>query len=151
MATPAREVVPDACGGCGGGRRLTVSDCFERGRARMRRAPLPVAGRAVAAANGLSARFEIEVADGIVRALGFRATSCVTLVAYCEALAELVEGGRVAAAAGLQAAVLAELVRGVPAAKRDRAPLAVAALRAALAAADSGLPALHPQPRGATP
>jgi hypothetical protein len=60
-------------------------------------------------------------------------SSCATLIAYCEFIAELVPGARLDIMTALAAADLVEAVPGVPALKRGRAVLAIAAFRAALA------------------
>lgn len=116
--------------------RRSVSQCFDRGLVRARSPELAIRGEGrTDPASGLAARFSIEVGDGTVRRVGFRASTCVTLVAYCEALAERATGLRLDEAARLGAAQLIDLLPGVPPLRRDRAALAVAAFRAALAAA----------------
>jgi NifU-like protein involved in Fe-S cluster formation len=112
-----------------------VSELFERGFRRNRLPPLPVEGAECSGADGYSARFSLAVADGKIAGIGFRASSCATLIAYCELIAELAPGFRLEIARGLTAANLVETLPGVPALKRERAVLAVAAFRAALVAA----------------
>jgi NifU-like protein involved in Fe-S cluster formation len=85
--------------------------------------------------NGLVAGFVVAIENGTITTIGFKASTCVTLVAYCELIAELIEGQHVAAAAALSPALLVANLSGVPALKRDRAMLAVDSFRAALAAA----------------
>ena len=113
--------------------RHTVSELFERGFRRNRAAPLSIEGEQLTDAEGNAARFSIDVADGKIAGLGFRATSCATLIAYCEFIAESVPGFRLEIARELTAVNLVEAVPGVPVLKRERAMLAVAAFRAALA------------------
>jgi NifU-like protein involved in Fe-S cluster formation len=120
----------EAC--CSVAPRHTVSELFERGFRRNRAAPLPIEGEQLTDAEGNAARFSIDVADGKIAGLGFRATSCATLIAYCEFIAESVPGFRIEIARELTAANLAEALPGVPALKRERAMLAIAAFRAAL-------------------
>ena len=113
--------------------RMTVSELLERGL-RRRREPMPAAQAPDCAdAAGNSARFALALAGDRIGAIGFRATTCATLIAYCEWLAETVPGQRVALAAALTPRDLIDAVPGVPPLKRERAVLAVAAFRAALA------------------
>jgi hypothetical protein len=136
---------PPACcgGGSNSGRPPSVSDCFDRGLRRRRRAPLPIEGQARADGNGLSAAFSIRLHDddgaGTIGDAGFRADTCVTLIAYCERLAELATGRTLDAAARLSPTDLVAALAGVPPLKQDRATLAVAAFRTALAAARGGM------------
>ena len=113
--------------------RHTVSELFERGFRRNRAAPLPIEGAQLTDAEGNTARFSIDVADGKIAGLGFRATSCATLIAYCELIAEIVPGFRLDIAREMTATNLVAALPGVPALKRERAVLAVAAFRSALA------------------
>jgi NifU-like protein involved in Fe-S cluster formation len=115
--------------------RLTVSELFERGYRRNRAASLPIEGAQCHDADGNSARFSLAIADGKIARIGFRATTCATLIAYCEYLAEIVSGFSLEIAKELTAAQLVASVPGVPALKHERAILAIAAFRAALAAA----------------
>jgi NifU-like protein involved in Fe-S cluster formation len=117
--------------------RHTVSELFERGFRRNRAAPLPIEGAQLTDAEGNTARFSIDVADGKIAGAGFRATSCATLIAYCELIAEIVPGFRLDIAREMTATNLVAALPGVPALKRERAVLAVAAFRAALTTASS--------------
>ena len=112
--------------------RHTVSELFERGFRRNRAAPLPIEGAQLTDAEGNGARFSIDLADGKISDVGFRASSCATLIAYCEFIAEIAPGFRLEIARELTATNLVETLPGVPALKRERAVLAVAAFRAAL-------------------
>lgn len=120
---------------CCAAHRLDVHGCFERGLATRRAAPLAHEGPRVEA-GGLWAAFSLRH-DGDGLALRFRATACTTLVAYCQALVELLEDCEPAQATAMEPAALAAALPGVPAPRRDRAVLAVAALRAALAGAET--------------
>jgi hypothetical protein len=120
--------------------RLTVSELFERGFRRRQAAPLPIEGARCSDADGNAACFSLDVAGGKITAASFRASSCATLIAYCEYIAVAVPGSRLDIARELTATNLVDGLTGVPPLKRDRAVLAVAAFRAALAAASS-----HPQ------
>jgi hypothetical protein len=115
--------------------RLTISDLFERGYRRNRAAPLSIEGARHSDAYSNTACFSLDVADGKIIGVSFRATTCATLVAYCECIAEVVPGFGLEIAAGLTAAQLVHSVPGVPALKQNRAVLAITAFRASLAAA----------------
>jgi hypothetical protein len=115
--------------------RLTVAELFERGFRRSREAPRSVQGAACTGAEDNTASFSLDVADGRIAAVGFRASCCATLIAYCEYLAEIMPDFQLEIACGMTAANLVDSVPGVPALKRDRAVLAIAAFRAALLAA----------------
>ena len=117
--------------------RVTVGELFERGFRRNRAKPLAIEGSKCTDAEGNSARFSLELADGKLAAVGFRVTTCATLLAYCELVAEIAPGFGPEIAEGLSARDLVEAVPGVPELKRPRAVLAIAAFRAALAAARS--------------
>ena len=112
--------------------RLSVADLFERGFWRNRSAPLPIEGAPCAGTDENTAQFSLKVDGDKIMAVGFRATTCATLIAYCEYLAETASGFRLEIACELTAANLVESVPGVPALKRDRAVLAIAAFRAAI-------------------
>jgi hypothetical protein len=76
------------------------------------------------------------VIDGVIADVPFEATTCVTLVAYCEVAAEWATGLTVLAAAQrVRVRALVTALAPVPASKRQRAPLAALALSAALAEA----------------
>lgn len=128
---------PEECtaGCCGAARRRTVSDCFDRGLRRNRTEPFPIAGETLQDANGLSAQFSLKLEDGLIASVRFRVTSCVALVAYAEVLAEEAEKFSLQSAAAIAPDVLIDILDGVPAFRRDRAILAVRALRSAISAA----------------
>lgn len=125
----------EAC--CSTTPRFTVAELFERGYRRNRETPLSVEGEAVVGAESNSARFSIEVAEGKLIDARFRASSCTTLIAYCEAIAELLPGFSLEIAGALTPKELVDTLPGVPPLKQDRAVLAIAAFRAALHAARS--------------
>jgi NifU-like protein involved in Fe-S cluster formation len=134
MTAPCRE----AC--CSVTPRLTVSELFERGFLRNRTAPLPIEGAALTDADGNTARFSVDTIGETIAGVSFRASSCATLIAYCEYLAEVTPGFRFDIASAFTATSLVEALHGVPALKRARAVLAVAAFRAALAHARDRFP-----------
>ena len=131
MTATCREVC------CSVTARFTVSELFERGFRRNRAEPLALEGETVADAEGNSARFSVALNGGRIAEIRFRASSCTTLIAYSEALAELLEGFDAAMAAQYAPQDLVAALPGVHPLKQSRAVLAVAALRAALLAAQS--------------
>ena len=116
--------------------RSTVAELFERGFRRNREAPRAIMGASCTGAEDNTAAFSLDVADGRIAAVGFHASCCATLIAYCEYIAEIAPNFGLTLARGLTAANLVDSMPGVPALKRDRALLAIAAFRAALLAAD---------------
>jgi NifU-like protein involved in Fe-S cluster formation len=119
--------------------RLTVTELFERGFRRQREAPRAIVGALCSGAENNTATFSLDIVDDRIAAVGFHASCCATLIAYCEYIAEIAPGFRLELARGLTAANLVDSVPGVPALKRDRAVLAIAAFRAAVFAATNEL------------
>jgi NifU-like protein involved in Fe-S cluster formation len=117
---------------------MTVSELLERGLRRNRAAPLAVEGDDCADAEGNRARFSLDTAGETIAAVGFRATSCATLIAYGELIAATVPGLRIELASALTARELVDALPGVPPLKRQRAVLAVTAFRSALANISNG-------------
>jgi NifU-like protein involved in Fe-S cluster formation len=114
----------------------SVSACFERGRSRMRQ-PLPgIPGETVNDHRGLQAAFAVRVVDNRLLEIGFRATTCITLIAYCERLRELIQGSLLEDARRLDSTDLINALPGVPAYRQNTAVLALFALRAALLSAE---------------
>jgi hypothetical protein len=131
--TSGRPIVrPYAAGCCGGSTQPpTLTDYIDRGLRRRRAAPLPVAGEARRDDDGRFARFSVRVIDGVIADVGFEATTCVTLVAYCELAAQRVTGQTLEdAAREIQVQALQAGLPLVPAGKRERARLAAQALMA---------------------
>jgi hypothetical protein len=136
--------------------RMSASELFARGFRRNRAAPLPVRGAARTDAEGNAAAFSLDLAANRIAAVGFRVTTCATLVAYCELIAETVPGFDIEIARAFSAADLIDALEGVPEFKRGRAALAIEGFRAALDAAAthsahsraSGNPTLGPRFRG---
>ena len=126
--------VQTAPGCCGGGRPRTMSDYIERGQRRARADTPPVQAPECRDEEGRFARFGVQLTDGIVTGVGFRASPCVTLIAYCEAAAERVSGLPLPTALrALRPADLALDLPSVPPARREHAVLAARALVVALA------------------
>ena len=119
-------------------RRARVDDCFERGRRRQRNDPPRRGGRPIRARDGTGAIFDIDAVDGRIAGVRFRADSCVTLIAYCERLAEISSGLSVGEGHRIDSETLIASLDGVPRAKRPRAALAIAAWNAALSRIPDG-------------
>ena len=112
--------------------RFTVAELFERGFRRNRAALFATEGETIRDAEGNSARFSVEFDGGRLAGIRFRVSSCTTLIAYSEALAELLSGLDAGLAAQFAPRELVSALPGVPVLKQNRAVLAVAAFRAAL-------------------
>lgn len=119
------------CCGATGHRSPSLPECLERGLRTRRAPPLPVVGTWVETPQALRARFSLAIHDDTITEARFEATPCATLVAYCEALAEHEAGRALGEVPSLDAKGLVALLKGVPPGRRDRAVIAVAALRAA--------------------
>ena len=110
----------------------SVTELFERGYRRLRDAPLALQGPPRVDADGNFAAFSLDIADGRILRAGFRSTSCATLIAYCELVAETVPSFRPAIARALTANEIVNALPGVPPLKQNRSTLAVAAFHSAL-------------------
>jgi NifU-like protein involved in Fe-S cluster formation len=140
MTAPCRE----AC--CSVAPRLSVTELFERGFRRNRETARTIAGPTCTGAEDNTASFSLDIEAGRIAAVGFRASCCATLIAYCQYIAEVTPGFELAIARELSAANLVNSLPGVPALKRDRAVLAIAAFRSALlAASESSTFHRHPE------
>jgi NifU-like protein involved in Fe-S cluster formation len=118
--------------------RLTVWTCFDRGLRRSRHRWLPISGPPRTDGHGLRSQFSLDVSEGVVRAATFRSTTCITLIAYSELLAEWVVGMPLQDAIRLRPADLVNALGGVPPAKHDMAVLPVQALQSAIQTAVCG-------------
>src|SRR5262245_8572597 len=108
MTAPCRE----AC--CSVAPRLGVAELFNQGFRRNREAPRSIEGAACAGADGNEASFSLDIIDGTIVAVGFRASCCATLIAYCEFIALSAPGFAVAIARELTVTDLIMAVPGVP-------------------------------------
>ena len=95
-------------------------------------------GQAADEGERLQVVMGLEVRNGAVAEADYKATTCATLLAYCELLTRMVKGRTVAEAARVRAENLIERVRGVPPYRHSRAALAVRALQAALSENEKG-------------
>lgn len=83
--------------------------------------------------DGLQAAFAISICGvGRIERVDYRCTTCVTLVALCEHVAEQLSGATLQEARALDAGQLLKLHPEIPAGRRSRAHLALNAARAAL-------------------
>src|SRR5262245_49763760 len=112
--------------------RLIVTELFERGLRRLRETEVAIDGEACRDTEGNFARFGLRVSAGRIERVGFRCSSCATLIAYCELITEMMPNFSREIARGLTAPEIVQALPGVPALKHARAALAVAAFRVAL-------------------
>jgi len=117
---------------CGSSHGVSILDYIERGLVRNRSEPLPVIGDVLRDSHGRMAQFSVQLDDGVIESVSFKASFCVTLIAYCELLAEWATGATLRRAAGIRPADLAVALTCVPPDKRDCAMLAKAALSSAI-------------------
>jgi NifU-like protein involved in Fe-S cluster formation len=97
-----------------------------------REAQCPTPQRWVSAEDA-TAGFSLQIGeDGTIQAVGYRCTTCMTLVALCEHVAEKLCGATVSELQHLSAGELLAWHPEVPPTRRSRANLAVAAAQAAL-------------------
>ncbi|MBI3702504.1 MAG: iron-sulfur cluster assembly scaffold protein [Rhizobiales bacterium] len=113
--------------------RLTASELCDRGLRRRRLEPLAIVGPTLHGNDGLTAQFSLRCEGDAVTSIRFKASSCATLLAYCELIAELAVGRSIAECARLSAGALVATLSDVPVFKRDRAILAVSTFHQALA------------------
>jgi NifU-like protein involved in Fe-S cluster formation len=113
--------------------RVSISECIDRGLCRNRQEPLSIVGCIQHNSRGLAAQFSLDIHSQVIHLVRFKATGCVTLIAYCELLAEWVTGSTLREAISVSPAHLAAALDGVPAYKRDLALLATTAFHAAIA------------------
>jgi NifU-like protein involved in Fe-S cluster formation len=110
-----------------------MSDYIDRGLRRIRSPMLPMVGAECQDDGGRVARFSLRVEGDVIADVRFRASPCVTLVAYCEVAAEWVTGQTLPVAARrIRPGDLALELPRVPPVKRDRALLASQALIATI-------------------
>jgi hypothetical protein len=112
---------------------LTIYGYFRRAyrRSAWGRA-LPDAGPIVFGPDLNCALFSLEFDGACIVKAAYRCTTCVTLVAFCEHLSELVIGLRVEHVLRLEAEHLLYYHQEVPVERRDRALLAMNALKIAV-------------------
>jgi hypothetical protein len=90
-----------------------------------------IAGDPVEDSGGYYARFWIDAPAGRIQVVHYAATSCTTLLAVCEHIAELAAGADLTEISTVSVERLLGLHPDIPAEKRDSVPLAVKAFHAA--------------------
>jgi hypothetical protein len=119
-------------------KRRTVHEYFGLASRGLRNLELPVRGDLIRSDKRLLAQFLLDVEQGRIRAASYKCTTCVTLMAYCELLAEALEGASLGEVMKLTPMELIVAVPGVPPNRHDRARLAVKAVRSAAERAGQG-------------
>lgn len=135
------ETTSPACGCSSSSSRRSVIDYIDDGLRRRRRAPLASVGQPVRDDDGRLAQFSVDVREGVVRDIVFSASSCATLIAYCELVAsEAVGLTPHEVESAVEPARVVALLNNIPPDKRAVSTLAVAAFFRALTAANQGDP-----------
>ena len=119
-----------------GQRGRTVYDYFNQALRSPRDPDLPVQGELISGNDGLSAQFFAEVQGDRLTRVSYRCATCVTLVAYCELLAETLAGLSPAEVMLVKTSDLIDALPGVPSFRYDRAGLALGALQSAVGRAE---------------
>ena len=113
--------------------RRDVHHYFQQALRRPSRASRP--SMRFVASDGVQAGFSIQIAPGseaTIEAVDYRCTTCITLVALCEHIAEEWRGATVRSARSLTTERILEQHPEIPLYRRSRAYLAAAAATAAL-------------------
>jgi hypothetical protein len=93
----------------------------------------PASPRRWVSQDDATAGFRVEIGKyGRIETAEYRCTTCITLVAMCEHVAELLRGATLEQARGFSAVELLRWHPEVPPMRRSRAYLAIAAAHAAL-------------------
>ncbi|MGA7462968.1 MAG: iron-sulfur cluster assembly scaffold protein [Candidatus Korobacteraceae bacterium] len=119
-------------------RQTAAIEYLIRGFRRNHTPSLPVVGRAAHDGAGHTVLFSIDVRQGVLNAVSFSASSCPTLIAYSEYVAEHVIGTKLVDAMALTPKDVIASLKGIPPYKCDRARLAVTGLRLVVKAALNG-------------
>lgn len=109
----------------------SVYELFERACRRPAGTPAGQSGLRQFDADGNSVVFWVSSQGGRITAAQYQSSSCVTLIALCEHLSHLMPGLTFAEAASITPFDLLRLHPEIPAERRDRAALAIAAARSA--------------------
>jgi hypothetical protein len=107
---------------------------FRRGALKLTGQP----GEMILGEDGNCAVFWLDASAGRIASAQYRCTTCATLVAFCEHLAELVMGMELTKAYEYDADRLLSLHTDVPKSHGDRAKLAMEAFRSAVQRAIQG-------------
>ena len=108
--------------------RRSIYDYFQHACCRVPAGAGGFAGEVVQGEDGACAQFFLEIDRRGITTATYKCTSCVTLVALCEHVAELVAAGE----ERITPERLLRLHPEIPPSKRERAELAAEALRAAM-------------------
>lgn len=119
-------------------RQLSAFDHLIRGFRRNGGPLLAIVGRVAHDGDGRTAQFSVEVEDGVLKAVSFNVSTCATLIAYCEFVAEGVTGGTLPQAVALTPEQVIAPLKGIPPHKHNCARLAIGALHAAVKKALNG-------------
>ena len=122
----------------GDGRRVSAFDHLIRGFRRNGGPLLAVVGEVASDGDGRTAQFSVEVEDGVLKAVSFNVSTCATLIAYCEFVAEGMTGATLSQAVALIPEQVIAPLKGIPPHKHDCARLAISALHAAVKKALNG-------------
>jgi NifU-like protein involved in Fe-S cluster formation len=117
---------------------MSTYDYFQRAFRRGIQMPTGYSGDKVRDEDGNCAVFWLQAQAGVISSAEYRCTTCATLVAFCEHLAELVIGLRLEKARAYDANRLLALHQDVPKYKAGRAALALEAFRSAVQKVDQG-------------
>ena len=110
---------------------MSTYDYFHRAFRRLQ-SRAGTAGTLIQGADGNCAIFWLDAPQGIINSAHYRCTTCVTLLAFCEHLAELAVGMPVEQALQHNPDQLIALHPDVPQYRADRATLASEAFRSAV-------------------
>lgn len=122
----------------GDGRQVSAFDHLIRGFRRNGGPLLAIVGRVARDGDGRTAQFSVEVEDGVLKAVSFNVSTCATLIAYCDFVAEGITGATLSQAVALTPEQVIAPLNGIPPHKHDCARLAVSALHAAVETARNG-------------
>ena len=122
----------------GDGRQASALDHLIRGFRRNGGPLLAVVGEVASDGDGRTAQFSVEVEDGVLKAVSFNVSTCATLIAYCEFVAEGMTGATLSQAVALSPEQVIAPLKGIPPHKHDCARLALGALHAAVKKALNG-------------
>ncbi len=117
---------------------MSTYDYFQRAFRRGTQTPTGYSGDKVRDEDGNCVIFWLQAPAGVISSAEYRCTTCATLVAFCEHLAELVIGLRIEKAHDYNADRLLALHEDVPTYKARRAILALEAFRSAVQKVDQG-------------
>jgi len=112
--------------------RKTIHDYFQQALADSHNTLTSPSRSLVSDKDGNCAAFEVKQDRGKVLDVRFKCTTCITLVALCEHIADLARGMNIGKAREIDSQMLLNLHPEVPAELSNRASLACRAFRAAL-------------------